>query len=289
VKGPSNRFDIHGVRVMPVPRADAPAATKAQQDAAASTPTASSSAFSVAPAGTVRIVDNIASPQLGNSRSLRIYLPPGYEEHQQQRYPVLYMHDGQNLFDAKTASYGAAWDVGTTMDKLIASGTITPAIVVGIDNTRDRIAEYTPCCDPKYGGGKLDAYMAFIIDTVKPWVDANLRTIRDREHTAIMGSSLGGIASVYIAQRHPEIFSRAGGVSSSFWWNQEEFIKTVPAVQPVRFYIDAGTSGDGLEDTRKMRDAMLAKGYRLNGDLLYYEAEDGIHNERSWAARLHVR
>jgi predicted alpha/beta superfamily hydrolase len=288
VKGPSNRFDIHGVRVMPVPRADAPAATKAQQDAAASTPTASSSAFSVAPAGTVRIVDNVASPQLGNSRSLRIYLPPGYEERQQQRYPVLYMHDGQNLFDAKTASYGAAWDVGTTMDKLIASGAITPAIVVGIDNTRDRIAEYTPCCDPKYGGGKLDAYMAFIIDTVKPWVDANLRTIRDREHTAIMGSSLGGIASVYIAQKHPEIFSRAGGVSSSFWWNQEEFIKTVPAVQPVRFYIDAGTSGDGLEDTRKMRDAMLAKGYRLNGDLLYYEAEDGIHNERSWAARLHV-
>ncbi|SHN41066.1 Predicted hydrolase of the alpha/beta superfamily [Duganella sacchari] len=265
VKGPSNRFDIHGIRVMPVPRNDASA--------------------SAAPAGTLRIVDQFASPQLGNSRKLRIYLPPGYDSHPQQRYPVLYMHDGQNLFDPKTAAFGTAWEVGITMDKLIATGAIKPAIIVGIDNAGEqRIAEYTPCCDPQYGGGKIDAYAAFIVDTVKPWADANLRTLNDREHTAIMGSSLGGIASVYIGQKYPQVFSMAGGVSSSFWWNKEMFIKNLPDAPAVRFYIDAGTDNDGIEETRKMRDAMQAKGYTL----YYHEAEGGIHNEKSWAARVHL-
>jgi predicted alpha/beta superfamily hydrolase len=265
VKGPSNKLDIHGVRVMPVPDSDAP--TKAVAT------------------GTLRIIDNFASPQLGNSRKLRIYLPPGYDSNPQQRYPVLYMHDGQNLFDPKTAAFGAAWEIGTAMDKLIAAGIIEPAIVVGIDNTADRIAEYTPCCDKQHGGGKLDAYAAFIVDTVKPWADANLRTLKDREHTAIMGSSLGGIASVYIGQKYPQVFSKAGGVSSSFWWNDQMFVKNVPPRQPVKFYIDAGTGGDGLEDTRKMRDAMLAQGYKLDEDLYYYEAEGGTHNEVVGGAR----
>lgn len=276
VKGPSNQFDIHGVRVMPV----APQGGAAEASAEAST--------AAAPAGTIRIVEQFASPQLGNSRNLRIYLPPGYEKDTQRRYPVLYMHDGQNLFDAKTAAFGVAWDVGIAMDRLIAEGAIEPAIVVGIDNTKDRMDEYTPCCDAKNGGGKIDAYMAFIVDTVKPWADANLRTLPDREHTAIMGSSLGGIASVYIAQRHPEIFSKAGGVSSSFWWNDGAFMKNVPARQPVRFYIDAGSKKDGIEYTRKMRDAMLAQGYKLDEDLYFYESPDGVHNEKSWAARVHL-
>ncbi|MES2162395.1 MAG: alpha/beta hydrolase-fold protein [Pseudomonadota bacterium] len=277
VKGPSNRFDIHGVRIMPLARG------------AAAKPAADPAVAAIAPlppAGTLRIVEQFASPQLGNQRSLRIYLPPGYDAHPQQRYPVLYMHDGQNLFDAATAAYGAAWEIGSTMDRLIADGVVAPAIVVGIDNTKDRIAEYTPCCDPQYGGGKLDAYMAFIVDTVKPWADAHLRTLPDREHTAIMGSSLGGIASVYIAQQRPQVFSRAAGVSSSFWWNQGEMIAKAPARQPVKFYLDAGTDNDGLEQTLSMRDAMLARGYRLNEDLLFYAADGAIHNERSWAARV---
>jgi predicted alpha/beta superfamily hydrolase len=265
VKGASNKFDIHGVRILPVPKSDAP--TKAVAT------------------GTLRIIDNFASPQLGNSRKLRIYLPPGYDSHPQQRYPVLYMHDGQNLFDPKTAAYGAAWEIGATVDKLIATGAIEPLIVVGIDNAGEqRVNEYTPCCDKKYGGGKIDAYAAFIVDTVKPWADANLRTLADREHTAIMGSSLGGIASVYIGQKYPQVFSRVAGVSSSFWWNDQMFIKNLPASPPVKFYIDAGTDNDGIADTRTMRDAMQAKGY----DVYYHEAEGGIHNEKSWAARVHL-
>ena len=242
----------------------------------------------VAAAGQVVILDRFASPQLHNSRALRIYLPPGYASHPQQRYPVLYMHDGQNLFDAATAAYGVEWGMAKTMDRLIAEASITPAIVVGIDNTGDRLAEYTPCCDPQHGGGKLDAYERFILDTVKPYVDRTLRTEPGPEHTAIMGSSLGGLASVDIAQRHPDVFSMAASLSGSFWWNERALVNHVPPHVPVRFYLDAGTDNDGLPDTIAMRDALLAAGYRSGTELYFTTMEGGIHNEKSWAARVHL-
>jgi predicted alpha/beta superfamily hydrolase len=238
------------------------------------------------PFGKVTIVPDFASPQLGNKRALRIYLPPSYAENPAKRYPVLYMHDGQNLFDKKTAAYGVEWGVDETINRLVAMGRMDEVIVVGIDNTPDRIPEYTPCCDPKYGGGKLDAYDRFIVETVKPYVDSHYRSLPGKDSTAIMGSSLGGIASVAIAQRHPDIFSKAGGVSSSFWWNEGAMIKKLPERVPVKFYIDAGTRDDGLEDTTRMRDAMLARGYRADSDLMFYSAEGGRHNEASWAARV---
>jgi predicted alpha/beta superfamily hydrolase len=242
--------------------------------------------FFGAPFGKLTIVKDFASPQLKNSRALRIWLPPSYAENPAKRYPVLYMHDGQNLFDAKTAAFGVEWGVDETLNRLVAMGKVDEVIVVGIDNTPDRIPEYTPCCDPKYGGGKLDAYGAFIVDTVKPWVDRSYRTLPGKDTTAIMGSSLGGIASVAIAQRYPDIFSKAGGVSSSFWWNKGALIGKLPERLPVKFYLDAGTSDDGLEDTVKMVDAMRAKGYRENEDLLFFKAEGARHNEASWAARV---
>ncbi|SFU36382.1 alpha-amylase family glycosyl hydrolase [Pseudoduganella namucuonensis] len=240
--------------------------------------------------GEVKIVDNVISPQLGNSRSLRIYLPPSYATRPERRYPVLYMHDGQNLFDPKTA-YSAEWEIDETMDRLIAEGGMAEAIVVGIDNTKDRLDEYTPCCDPKHGGGKIEQYESFIVDTVKPYVDGALRTLPGKEHTAIMGSSLGGIASVHIAQHRPDVFSKAGGVSSSFWWN-EGAMTGKPPMAPVKFYIDAGTANDGVEQTRLMRDAMVKAGYRVGtgaaDNLYYHEDVGGIHNEKSWAARAHL-
>lgn len=242
--------------------------------------------FFGAPFGKVTIVPDFASPQLNNKRALRIYLPPSYRENAAKRYPVLYMHDGQNLFDAKTASFGVEWGVDEAVNRLVATGVMDEVIVVGIDNTPDRITEYTPCCDPKYGGGKLNAYDAFIVETVKPYVDRTYRTLPGKETTAIMGSSLGGIASVLIAQRHPDIFSKAGGVSSSFWWNNGALLANVPDRVPVKFYLDAGTRDDGLDDTTKMHDAMLAKGYRETDDLMFYKAEGARHNEASWAARV---
>lgn len=242
--------------------------------------------FFGAPFGKVSIFPGFQSPQLKNTRSLRIYLPPSYQENSAKRYPVLYMHDGQNLFDARTASFGVEWGIDETVNRLIATGVMEEVIVVGIDNTPDRIPEYTPCCDPQHGGGKLDAYQAFITDTVKPYVDRTLRTLPGRETTAIMGSSLGGIASVLIAQRKPELFSKAGGLSGSFWWNRKELVRNPAPRVPVRFYLDAGTNKDGIEETAQMRDAMLKLGYRSETDLLYFKDEGGGHNEKSWAARV---
>lgn len=242
--------------------------------------------FFGAPFGKVSIIPKFESPQLGNTRNLRIYLPPSYNENLAKRYPVLYMHDAQNLFDAKTAAYGVEWGVDETVNRLIATGVMDEVIVVGIDNTPDRIPEYTPCCDPKYGGGKLGDYMAFVADTVKPYVDKTLRTLPGKENTAIMGSSLGGMASVYIAQRKPDVFSKAGGVSSSFWWDKRVMISRPHARVPVKFYLDAGTRDDGVDDTAMMRDTMLNQGYRKDEDLLVYTAEGASHNEKSWAARV---
>ncbi|MET0856690.1 MAG: alpha/beta hydrolase-fold protein [Telluria sp.] len=242
--------------------------------------------FFGAPFGKVSVKPGFESPQLKNTRSLRIYLPPSYEENPAKRYPVLYMHDGQNLFDARTAAYGTEWGIDETVNRLVATGKMDEVIVVGIDNTPDRIPEYTPCCDRKHGGGTLAGYEAFIVDTLKPAIDKMLRTLPGKEHTAIMGSSLGGIASVVIAQHRPDVFSKAGGVSSSFWWNDKALVAKVPARVPVKFYIDAGTNGDGLEETMLMRDAMLAQGYVAGTDLFYFAAEGGRHNEKSWAARV---
>jgi predicted alpha/beta superfamily hydrolase len=242
--------------------------------------------FFGAPFGKVTIVTGVESPQLKNTRSLRIYLPPSYDENAAKRYPVLYMHDGQNLFDAKTAAFGVEWGIDETVNHLVAMGKMDEVIVVGIDNTPDRLPEYTPCCDPKHGGGRLGAYEAFIVDTLKPMIDKTLRTLPGKGNTAIMGSSLGGIASVVIAQHHPDIFSKAGGVSSSFWWNNKAMITRLPMRVPVKFYLDAGTRDDGLEETTLMRDAMLTQGYVAGTDLLYFAAEGGGHNEKSWAARV---
>ncbi|WP_426336342.1 alpha/beta hydrolase-fold protein [Pseudoduganella sp. R-31] len=238
--------------------------------------------------GTLQLVEKFKSSRLGNERTLRIYLPPSYGSDTRRRYPVLYMHDGQNLFDATTASYGTEWNIDEVADRLVRQGDMEEVIVVGIDNTTDRIAEYTPCCDPKHGGGKLNAYADFLAKTVKPWVDKQYRTKPGRMHTAVMGSSLGGLASIGIAQRYPQIFSMAGGVSSSFWWNNREEVKHPPKKMPVRFYIDVGTVYDGQEDSEAFRQAMLKNGYREGRDLQFLVDEGGRHNEQSWAGRVHA-
>lgn len=238
--------------------------------------------------GTLQLVEKFKSPQLGNERTLRIYLPPSYGSDTKRRYPVLYMHDGQNLFDAKTAAYGTEWNIDEVADRLVRQGDMEEVIVVGIDNTNDRIGEYTPCCDAKHGGGKLNAYADFVAKTVKPWVDKQYRTKPGRAHTAIMGSSLGGIASLGIAQRYPKVFSMAGGFSSSFWWNNRDAVRNPPKRMPLKLYIDAGTVYDGMEDSADFRQALLKNGYREGRDLLFVADEGGRHNELSWASRVHI-
>jgi predicted alpha/beta superfamily hydrolase len=242
-----------------------------------------------ASAGRLTPVANFASPQLGNTRTLMIYLPPSYAENGLKRYPVLYMHDGQNLFDAATSAFGTEWRVDENVDALVAGGRMDEVIVVGVYNTANRIWEYTPCCDPTYGGGGADSYERFLIDSVKPFIDQSFRTLPGKDTTAIMGSSLGGLVSCYIARRNPAVFGKAGCMSSSFWWNNQALTLAVEQSTdhvPVAIYLDAGTSNDGLPETTRMDQALAADGYVQGRDLDFVTAQGGSHNEASWAARV---
>ena len=241
-------------------------------------------------AGTLQIVPQFFSPQLGNFRSLRIYLPPSYAENRFKRYPVLYMNDGQNLFDPATSYSGVEWRVDESFNHEIGNGRVREAIVVGVDNTPSRIYEYSPTPDPVWGGGGGDLYLDFLQDTVKPWVDGNYRTLPGAGDTFLMGSSLGGLISFYAGWTRPEVFGAVGCMSSSFWWDSESLtvaVETHSGPRPMaRFYLDSGGLQDGALQTFRMRDALLALGYLPDRDLLHVYDPLGIHHESSWAARF---
>jgi predicted alpha/beta superfamily hydrolase len=241
--------------------------------------------------GTFTQVTNFFSPELNNSRTLILYLPPSYNENPAKRYPVLYMHDGQNLFNAATSAFGTEWQVDENINNAVGNGVMDEVIVVGINNNANRIWEYTPCCDPDNGGGGADTYTRFVINTVKPYIDTHFRTLPGKDTTAVMGSSLGGILSFLMARNNPTVFSKAGCLSSSFWWNNDMLpaqVEQSTTHVPVKLYIDAGTSNDGLADTQRMDNALLADGYVQGKDLDFFIAQGGSHNEASWAARVAI-
>jgi predicted alpha/beta superfamily hydrolase len=242
--------------------------------------------------GTLTTIPNFYSPQLGNSRSLILYLPPSYYENTLKRYPVLYMHDGQNLFNPATAFGGVEWQVDENLNSLIAQGKVQEVMVVGIYNTANRISEYTPTPDPGYGGGNANNYLDFIQNTIKPYIDANYRTLTNPANTYMLGSSLGGLVSCYAGWTRSSVFGSVGCMSSSFWWNNQNFTISVENFNgpnpPERFYLDSGANNDGATETIRMRDALLVKGYVNNLDLKYYLDPQGAHNEASWRARLPI-
>ncbi len=238
--------------------------------------------------GTVKTLPSVYSPQLDNSRDILVYLPPDYETGE-QRYPVLYMHDGQNLFDEVTSHTGE-WLVDETMEELSRTG--YPAIVVGISNRgEERIHEYSPFEDPKHGGGKGDQYLAFLIETIKPRIDEEFRTLPGRLHTGIMGSSLGGLISLYALFRHGNIFGFAGVMSPSLWFADQAifpFVQQAPFT-PGTIYLDIGRA-EGVEelmDVRRMCALLVDKGYRPGTDVLCVEEPMAEHGEAAWSGRLH--
>lgn len=243
--------------------------------------------------GTLTTIPNFYSPQLNNSRSLILYLPPSYNTNTAKRYPVIYMHDGQNLFNAATAFGGVEWQVDENMNSLISQGKVAEVIIVGIYNTANRISEYTPSVDPSYGGGNANKYLDFVQNTVKPYIDTNYRTLTGPANTYMLGSSLGGLLSCYAGWTRSNVFSRVGCMSSSFWWNNENFTTQVQnyagTKPPVRFYLDfGGNEGGSVNPTLNMRNALQAKGYVSGVDLKYYYDATGTHSEASWRARLPI-
>jgi predicted alpha/beta superfamily hydrolase len=242
-------------------------------------------------AGQVQVIDNWWSNTLQNSRTVRVYLPPAYLENSGQRFPVVYMQDGQNLFDDSIAFGGVSWNGAGAMDQGARDGSIHEAIVVGVDATANRIGEYTPVADPQDGGGDADAYLSFLVNEIKPWVDATWRTLPGRESTAIAGSSLGGLVSAYAGVSHPDVFGLVGVFSPSTWWDNNWIIGAVQgtkgaAVQPLRVYVDSGDSGPSNDD--KPQTALLAQAYQGLGTMQvkYLVQPGGQHSETYWRQRL---
>jgi predicted alpha/beta superfamily hydrolase len=230
-------------------------------------------------------------------RNVHVYRPPGYEEETSRRYPVLYMQDGQNIFDPK--EMGMEWEVDETADALIEAGRIEPLLVVAVANTEARRDEYTPTAvelkksdgTVTKGGGKADLYGRFLIEELMPFIDRTYRTRRDAASTAVGGSSLGGLVSVWLGLEHPDVFGNVLAVSPTVWWDEFVILEKVAALPrkiPVRFWVDIGTlEGDNaVTGARRLRDALIEKGWEPGRDLEYMEQEGGRHDEISWASRV---
>jgi predicted alpha/beta superfamily hydrolase len=210
-----------------------------------------------------------------------------------RRYPVLYMHDGQNLFDPETAfQKGEHWRVGETATALIEAGRLDPLIVVGIHNTGPaRIQEYTPTADTRLGGGLADAYGRLIVDELKPFIDATYRTLTDAPNTGLGGSSLGGLVTLHLGYRYPRVFSKLAVLSPSVWWDRRAILRTVRSTRPrppLRIWVDMGTAEGrrGLDDARLLKAALVGAGFREGQDLHYAEYEGATHSEAAWATRV---
>jgi predicted alpha/beta superfamily hydrolase len=235
----------------------------------------------------LKVLRDVFSPRLGNHRDLLVCLPPSYGT-DSRRYPVVYMHDGQNLFDPAT-SFAGAWQADRVMGALAADG--LEAIIVGIPNAGPRrIDEYSPFADGPRGGGLARDYVFFITNRVKPAVDEAFRTRRDPDATGIVGSSMGGLASLYAYFERPDVFGFAGAMSPAFWFGKRAIFRWVEQQprRPGRVWLDAGTSEGAfvLADVMRMRDTLVGRGYRLGPDLACVLEDGGRHDEISWGRRL---
>jgi predicted alpha/beta superfamily hydrolase len=211
---------------------------------------------------------------------VRVFLPPGYDENALQRFPVLYMQDGQNLFFPGEAAYGKHWRVSETLALLERMNLVRQVIVVGV-YPRDRMREYTR---PGY-----EAYARFLAEELKPYIDGHYRTAPAAADTAVMGSSLGGVVSLYAAWQFPDAFGQVGALSATFGY-QDDLLERVlgERKRALRIYLDSGWPQDNYEATRGMAAALRSRGFREGRDLLYLAHPEGRHEEQAWAARFHV-
>ncbi len=243
----------------------------------------SGGATSTAASNVSIISTDFLMPQFNRTRRIWMYFPPGYET-SGIRYPVLYMHDGQNLFDVLTA-YSGEWNIDETLNTLAASGKRVP-IVVGIDNGGgNRIGEYTPWKNSQYGGGDGEKYMLFITETLKPYIDQHYRTLPDRENTGIMGSSLGGLISHYGSLKNQATFSKAGLFSPSYWFSDSVWVFThkYGKQQDMRIFQLCGTneSAGMVGDMQRMNDSLVRNGFSQN-TIFNKIVNGGQHNEALW-------
>ncbi len=264
----------------------------------------------------IRIVENYEIKELNKLRTLRIYLPPDYEKGN-KNYPVLYMHDGQNLFHDETASYGKSWKIAETLDRMFYNGETEGIIVVGIDNSRadnglDRLNEYSPWVNEEIGkfiswatvdyplGGEGQKYAEFIVNTLKKDIDKNFRTKKGKEYTGIAGSSMGGLISLYIGLKYQDIFSKIGVFSPAFFFKQDktnDFVRKSNIGEHVKIYMDIGTeetSDESIPDFNKIyvnmaqeMDLILKNEKGIKRENIKFIIDEGArHEEEAWAKRF---
>jgi predicted alpha/beta superfamily hydrolase len=243
----------------------------------------------------LRLHRGFASRHLPDARDVIVYLPPGYDEEPQRSYPVLYMQDGQNLFDGRTSFIqGRTWEMREQADDAIEAGEVEPLVIVGIYNTGERrLAEYTHERDWQRGGGEADRYGQLLTDDLLPWIARQYRVRTDRESTGLGGSSLGGLVTLYLGLRLAHRFGKLAVMSPSVWWNHKSILgylneRAAQIWDRPRLWLDVGER----EGQRTMRDTeMLARRLKANGwipgETLHFErVPDGTHDEPSWARRV---
>jgi predicted alpha/beta superfamily hydrolase len=243
--------------------------------------------------GHFNILRDFRSLVLGNTRHVFVYLPPRYDDERGRRYPVLYMQDGQNLFDPSLSFIrGQDWRLDETAQWLIETGVIEPLIIVGVDHAGvGRAREFAPTRDPRRGeGGGADQYGAMLVSELKPWIDARYRTRVDAASTGIGGSSMGGLVSLHLALTRHEVFGRAAIMSPSLWWDRRQAIARARALErklAVRIWLDAGTDEgySTLQNVRMLKNLLIRRGWRTGEDLRYLEVRGGRHSEHDWSAR----
>ncbi len=246
--------------------------------------------------GDIRHHPGFASRLLGNRRDVLIYLPPGYAR-SRRRFPVFYMHDGQNVFDAATSFAGQEWGADETAERMISERLMASVIIVAVANAgEDRIHEYTPTRgryhfygEARRSKGLAGRYGRFLREELKPFIDMHYRTRPEGESTGLGGSSLGGLVTLALALRRPKDFTRLAVMSPSIWWDDCVLYRLVDGIKrkpPLKIWLDTGTGEEDWEQARELRDRLIAKGWIIGRDLHYHEEGGGQHTEAAWAARL---
>jgi predicted alpha/beta superfamily hydrolase len=245
----------------------------------------------------IRYHPEFPSAFLPHPRTLGVYVPPGYDTEPDRRYPVFYLHDGQNLFDPTTSFGGNAWGCDETAEVLVRGGEIPPLILVGVANTPDRLREY----GARRGGRGADRsrdYGRFLVEEVKPFIDDTYRTLPDREHTAVGGSSMGGLISLHLCKWYPGVFGLCAAMSPSLWWDGESFLRDIRSkagwLNTCKVWLDMGgheggtraAQRAGLQRARRLAADLRGFGLEKAGRLRYLEVPDGQHNEPAWGARF---
>lgn len=242
----------------------------------------------------IRVHEGFRSRALGNERAISVYVPAGYEE-SARSYPLLVMQDGQNLFDPETSFIrGQTWRVAEHADEAIAAGEVEPVVIAGVANAGEqRLAEYTPTRDWKLGGGDAARYAEMMVEEVLPFLRREYRLTAEAAETGLGGSSLGGLVSLWMGLRRPDVFGRLAVLSPSVWWNHRYIVRYVDDVAAEaeprpRIWLDAGEREGRrtLANAELLHERLLAQGWRDEADVHFEAITDGTHDEASWAERV---